>query len=96
MVDGAARGSGLARSLFDRVERWAIAGGATWLRLGVVTGNARAERFWSSAGFVEVRRREGVAMGAKVNTVRVMVKPLAGGTLADYLARVARDRPDAP
>ena len=96
MVDGAARGSGLARSLFDRVERWAIAGGAAWLRLGVVAGNARAERFWSSAGFVEVRRREGVAMGAKVNTVRVMVKPLAGGTLADYLARVARDRPDAP
>ena len=96
MVDGAARGSGLARSLFDRVERWAIAGGAAWLRLGVVAGNARAERFWSSAGFVEVRRREGVAMGTKVNTVRVMVKPLAGGTLADYLARVARDRPDAP
>jgi len=25
-----------------------------------------------------------------------MVKPLAGGTLPDYLARVARDRPDAP
>jgi GNAT superfamily N-acetyltransferase len=96
MVDGAARGSGLARSLFGRVERWAIAGGATWLRLGVVAGNARAERFWASAGFVEVRRREGVAMGSKVNTVRVMVKPLAGGTLPDYLDRVARDRPDAP
>ena len=96
MVDGAARGSGLARSLFGRVERWAIAGGATWLRLGVVAGNDRAERFWASAGFVEVRRREGVAMGAKVNTVRVMVKPLAGGTLPDYLDRVARDRPDAP
>ena len=35
-------------------------------------------------------------MGRKVNTVRVMVKPLAGGTLPAYLALVARDRPDAP
>ena len=95
MIDGAARGSGVAASLFGRFERWAIAGGATWLRLGVVAGNARAERFWESTGFVEVRRREGVAMGRKVNTVRVMAKPLAGGTLTDYLAQVARDRPDA-
>ena len=96
MVAGAARGTGLAQALLRRLERWAIAGGAAWLRLGVVAGNARAEKFWESAGFVEVRRREGVAMGRKVNTVRVMVKPLAGGTLPAYLALVARDRPDAP
>ena len=62
----------------------------------MVAGNARAESFWESAGFVEVRRRDGVAMGRKVNTVRVMVKPLAGATLPAYLALVARDRPDAP
>lgn len=96
MVDGTARGSGLAQTLLTRLERWAVAGGASWLRLGVVAGNARAERFWEAAGFVETRRREGIEMGSRVNTVRVMAKALAGGSLDDYLARVARDRPDAP
>jgi len=96
MVGVEARGTGLAPALLRRLERWAIAGGATWLRLGVVAGNARAEKFWESAGFVEVRRREGVAMGRKINSVRVMVKPLAGETLPDYLQQVARDRPEAP
>jgi len=96
MVDSAARGSGLAQALLGRLGRWAIAGGAAWIRLGVIAGNDRAERFWESAGFVEVRRREGIAMGRKVNTVRVMVKPLAGGALQDYLAQVSRDRPEAP
>ncbi len=96
MVDSPARGSGLAQALLGRLERWAIAGGAAWLRLGVIAGNDRAERFWESAGFVEVRRREGIVMGRKVNTVRVMVKPLAGGAVQDYLARVARDRPESP
>ena len=96
MVGVEARGTGLAPALLRRLERWAIAGGAAWLRLGVVAGNARAEKFWESAGFVEVRCREGVAMGRKINTVRAMVKPLAGGTLPDYLQQVARDRPEAP
>jgi hypothetical protein len=35
-------------------------------------------------------------MGRKVNTVRVMAKPLAGEALPAYLVRVPRDRPDAP
>jgi len=96
MVAVEVRGTGLAQALLRRLERWALAGGAAWLRLGVVSGNARGEKFWESAGFVEVRRRDGMAMGRKVNTVRVMVKPLAGKTLPDYLAQVARDRPDAP
>ena len=66
------------------------------LRLGVIAGNARAERFWGRAGSVAVRRREGIARGRKVNTVRVMAKPLAGGALPDYPARVPRDRPGSP
>ncbi len=60
MVGVEARGTGLAPALLRRLERWAIAGGAAWLRLGVVAGNARAEKFWESAGFVDVasaRRR---------------------------------------
>ena len=96
MVDRPSRGRGLAQALLARLECWAIAGGAAWLRLGVVADNERAERFWEAAGFVEVRRREGLAMGRKVNTVRVMVKPLAGGALPAYLELVARDRPESP
>jgi len=62
--------------------------------LGVVEGNTRAERFWEKAGFVQVRKRYSVEMGNLVNTLRIMAKPLAGGTLAEYLALVSRDRPE--
>ena len=72
-----------------------VSRGARWLRLGVVQGNARAERFWEKMGYVETRRRLGVEMGTKVHTLRVMAKPL-GGTLEELLERVPRDRPDAP
>jgi hypothetical protein len=65
------------------------------LRLGVVEGNVRAERFWQRCGFVAVRTRDGVQMGPRTHTIRVMFKPLAGGSLQEYLALVARDRPDA-
>jgi len=87
-------GNGAAQSLYGRLEDWMRGQGAQWLRLGVVRGNARAERFWERLGFVDVRLREGIAMGARVNTVRVMVKALAGGTIPQYLALVARDRPE--
>jgi hypothetical protein len=33
-------------------------------------------------------------MGRNTNTVRVMAKPLAGGTLAEYFSLVERDRLD--
>ena len=35
-------------------------------------------------------------MGQRVNELRVMVKPLDGGQIADYLAMVPRDRPGEP
>jgi RimJ/RimL family protein N-acetyltransferase len=87
-------GSGAAQSLYEQLERWALGPGAQWLRLGVVQGNTRAERFWERCAFVEVRKRGGVEMGKLVNTLRVMAKPLAAGTLSEYLALVARDRPE--
>jgi len=89
-------GSGRAQALYGALEGWARRGGARWLRLNVAVGNARAERFWARMGFAELRRREGVRIGAQVNTMRVMLKPLAGGAVADYLAMVPRDRPGAP
>ena len=70
--------------------------GRAWLRLGVVQGSARAERFWQRCGYVQVRERGPVAMGKQSNLLRVMAKPLAGGTIDEYLALVARDRPGAP
>jgi GNAT superfamily N-acetyltransferase len=87
-------GSGVAALLYAGLEAWIREAGAQWLRLGVVQGNDRAERFWERCGYVEMRVRQ-VEMGKRTNTVRVMAKPLAGGELADYLAQVPRDRRDA-
>jgi len=97
-------GDGTAHVLVGQLERWAVAAGAGWLRLGVVEGNRRAEGFWTKCGFVELRRREGIAMGKKVNTIRTLVKALGTDALHDalddaldrYLALVPRDDPQAP
>lgn len=89
-------GSGAAQTMYAQLESWMRASGAEWARLGVVEGNARAERFWLRAGYVEVRKREGVELGRLTHVVRVMVKPLGGQALPEYLRKVARDRPDAP
>lgn len=51
------------------------------------------ERFWQRQGYVTTRLREGVDMGRRTNDLRVMVKPLGGRTMQDYLQRVLRDRP---
>lgn len=88
-------GRGAASDTYRALEAWMRHGGAHWLRLGVVAGNARAERFWENQGFIEVRRRHGVDTGGRINDLRVLAKPLAGGTLAEYLALVPRDRPDS-
>jgi GNAT superfamily N-acetyltransferase len=94
LIDTSRRGSGDAQALYRSIEEWVIAQGGHWLRLGVVIGNQRAERFWASRGFVETRIREGYRIGDQLNRLRVMAKPLAGGTLDEYLALVARDRPE--
>lgn len=94
IVASARHGSGDAQRLYGGIEAWARAHGAAWMRLGVVLGHARAERFWQGRGFVQVRTREGMRLGRLDRTVRVLVKPLDGGTLADYRALVARDRPE--
>jgi GNAT superfamily N-acetyltransferase len=96
IVASSLHGTGKSRSIYAELEQWMIANGASWIRLGVVEGNAKAERFWSKVGYMEVRRRAGVEMGARINTVRVMVKALvAGSSVAQYLDIVPRDRPDS-
>jgi len=96
IVATALHGSGVAASLYALLERWMIGQGAQWLRLGVVQGSARAERFWLRRGYVQVRERGPVTMGTKSNLLRVMAKPLAGGTIDEYLELVERDRPSTP
>ena len=88
-------GHGAAHELYGRLESWMRDNGARWLRLGVVEGNARAERFWEKSGYVDVRKRHGVEIGRRVCTLRVMAKPLASGDWSEYLAVVARDRPES-
>lgn len=96
IVATALHGRGVARVLYDALEEWMRDSGARWLRLGVVEDNVRAERFWRRLGYAEVRMRNGIEMGERVNDVRVMAKPLAGGALSEYLALVPRDQPGAP
>ena len=88
-------GTGVAHALHRGLEAWTRGEGAQWLRLGVVAGNARAERFWLGLSYVEVRVRPGMEMGLRTQTVRVLARPLAGGAWDDYFALVPRDRPDA-
>jgi GNAT superfamily N-acetyltransferase len=88
-------GGGVAHELYSGLEGWMAARGANWSRLGVVAGNTRAERFWERLGYSELRLRKDVEMGKRRNDIRVMMKPLTGGNVAQYLEIVARDRPDS-
>jgi GNAT superfamily N-acetyltransferase len=95
LIDQAHHGSGLAAEVLAVLQTWVRSQGAQWLRLGVVVGNLRAQRFWHRQGFQATRLRRGIDTGGRLNDLQVMVKPLAGGTLAAYLALVPRDHPDA-
>lgn len=86
-------GTGDASTLYSSVEAWCGDCGAKWMRLGVVKGNSRAEAFWRRSGYVEVAKREGTVMGQRVNTIRVMAKPLRSQSIAEYYELVERDRP---
>ena len=46
VATGAARQRRAAPRSTALLERWMVDQGAHWLRLGVVRGSARAERFW--------------------------------------------------
>lgn len=87
-------GSGVATRVISALEEWLSRQGAQWIRLGVVLGNTRAERFWEKCAYQEVRRRTDVSIGQCIHTLRVLVKPLRGHELIEYLRLVARDRPE--
>ena len=87
-------GSGAAQLWYGALEAWMRSQGCEWIRLGVAQGNTQAERFWERLGYLELRKREGVQLGERLLTIRVMMKPLAGCPVGDYLSLVARDRPE--
>lgn len=86
-------GTGETTSLYRALEGWMRRGGATWSHLGVVVGNIAAERFWEKMGYCDVQLRKNVEMKGRVVDLRRMVKPLAGGTIADYRSIMPRDDP---
>jgi hypothetical protein len=88
-------GCGAARAMHDALQAWALGQGAEWLRLGVVVGNTRAERFWARRGYTELRRRTNIPAGARSNEVRMLLKPLRGGSVEHYLRLVPRDHPES-
>jgi GNAT superfamily N-acetyltransferase len=96
LVATALHGTGAAAEIYLALEAWAARSGARWLRLGVVQGHTRPERFWQRRGFEEVRVRTGIDHGGSTKPVRVLVKPLAEAGLAEYLEAVPRDQPNSP
>ena len=87
-------GSGAAQLWYGALESWMRSQGGEWIRLGVAQGNTQAERFWERLGYLELRKREGVQLGERLLTIRVMMKPLTSRPVTDYLSLVARDRPE--
>ena len=85
-------GTGASLAIYESLERWMESGGAEWVRLGVVVGNAPAERFWDRCGFAQVKRRYDVEVGTRLCDLLIMVKPLGGRSLREYLQIVERDR----
>ncbi len=96
LLDTRLHGTGMAQRLHADLEAWAVKKGARWLRLTVVIGNTKAERFWPKLGYVQVRTRGGISMGRQVNRVSIQVKALLGEQVTEYLEWVERDRPDSP
>ncbi len=86
-------GQGLAQDAYGALEAWVRAQGAQWLRLGVVLANGRARRFWQRQGFVDLRLRQGVDTGGRSHDIHTCCKPLADGSIDDYLRLVPRDAP---
>lgn len=95
IVSNSLHGQGIAAPLYQAMEDWMVRGGARWLRLGAVVGNARAEHFWPKMGYQQLRLRHEVQTGLRSSTLKVFVKPLAEAGIEEYLELVARDRPDS-
>lgn len=72
LVDPAARGTGVGRTLVDAVAADALEAGVTSLAAGVIASRVRSLRFWHREGFThEVRRRPITVAGEDTEVVRL-------------------------
>ncbi len=94
-LDGVLRRTGAAMELHNSLEAHARRSGAQWLRLAVIDGNVPAQRFWAKCGYQQVRTRLYPNLSGETKLARVLVKPLAGGTLEQYALLVPRDAPES-
>ena len=90
IIESARQGSGLAARVHAAYEAGPSAQGARWLRLGVVACEYARRSILAATGYIEVRRREGYALGSLTHQLIVMVKPVPPNTLADFLLAVPR------
>lgn len=95
MAADAVHGTGVPHALYAHLEAWMRSRGARWLRLGVVRGNGRAERFWQKMGYVDVAERRDHVQGKRRHVLRVMAKAVAGGSWDEYRRLVPLDREPA-
>ncbi len=61
----------------------------------MIEGNTPAQRFWAKCGYRPVRTRPFPNLSGETKLAQVLVKPLAAGTLEQYLQLVPRDAPDS-
>ncbi len=94
-LEGSLRRTGAAMELHDALQSYARRSGARWLRLAVIDGNAPAQRFWAKCGYQQVRTRPYPTLSGETKLARVLVKPLADGTLEQYVLLVPRDAPES-
>jgi len=95
IFDKSLHGTGITQQFYQQLESWMQKNGAEWIRLGVVQGNTKAERFWNKVGYIQLRERINVPSDMQVNTLRVMAKSLTECSFGEYLLLVPRDRQDA-
>jgi GNAT superfamily N-acetyltransferase len=76
LLDPTFRNRGLGRACYQAFETWAGSQGAVRVRLGVVTQNEGALRFWTRLGFAEEARRP-YRGGACEGRLIVMSRPVA-------------------
>jgi len=91
LVSSELRGTGASTEILQGLERWIQTQGGQWLRLGCVTTDARALRFWTKQGFTDLGQWQGRILQQAV-TLQLKFKALAGGSLDDYLRVVPNDR----
>jgi GNAT superfamily N-acetyltransferase len=91
LVSSDLRGTGASTEILQELECWIQSQGGQWLRLGSVTTDKRANRFWNKQGFTDLGHWQGRILQQSV-TLQLKFKSLTGGTLENYLQALPNDR----